>query len=124
MACLAEVAQGDSMSTTVENSAHDIGRPADWLASPTTSTSPRVRWENRHQRRYYEAVVQRDLFGGWELWRVWGGLGSARGGQQVLPAADERSGLAALAQVGRHRERRGYVQVAGGGPSTNSAGTK
>ena len=28
----------------------------------------RVRWERRHDGRYYEAVVQRDFFGGWELW--------------------------------------------------------
>lgn len=28
----------------------------------------RVRWERRHDGRCYEAVVQRNIFGGWELW--------------------------------------------------------
>jgi predicted DNA-binding WGR domain protein len=112
------------MSARVKGWAAHLASPAGCPSTPPAAASIRVRWENRHRRRYYEAVVQRDLFGGWELWRVWGGLGSARGGQHVLHAADERSGLAALAQLARQRERRGYVQVAGCGPSPSSAGAK
>lgn len=73
----------------------------------------RLRWENRSQRRYYEAVVQQDLFGGWEVWRTWGGLSSARGGQLVVPSASEQAGLAELQSLATHRLRRGYQIVVG-----------
>lgn len=35
------------------------------------------RWESQH--RYYQAVIQRNLFGDWELLRIWGRKGSALG---------------------------------------------
>jgi hypothetical protein len=73
----------------------------------------RLRWENRSRRRYYEAVVQQDLFGEWEVWRTWGGLGSARGGQLVVPSASEQAGLAELQSLATHRLRRGYLLAAG-----------
>jgi predicted DNA-binding WGR domain protein len=73
----------------------------------------RLRWENRSRRRYYQAVVQQDLFGGWEVWRTWGGLGSSRGGQLVVPSASEQAGLAELQTLATYRRRRGYLLVAG-----------
>ncbi|WP_375137468.1 WGR domain-containing protein [Rubrivivax rivuli] len=112
------------MNSAVKGRAAYIAGPAVCGSTPAASTAIRVRWENRHRRRYYEAVVQRDLFGGWELWKVWGALESARGGQQVLPARDKQSGLAALAQLCRHRERRGYMQVAGVGAISNGAAAR
>jgi predicted DNA-binding WGR domain protein len=84
----------------------------------------RLRWENSSRRRYYEAVVQQDLFGGWEVWRTWGGLGSPRGGQLIVPLASEKTGLAELQTLATHRKRRGYLLVAGpdGGSSRPQAG--
>ncbi|NJN00807.1 MAG: WGR domain-containing protein [Aquincola sp.] len=117
-------AERGSMNPALKSQAAYMASTPGCLSTPPPSASIRVRWENHHQRRFYEAFVQRDLFGGWELWKVWGGLGSARGGQQVLPAGDEQSGLAALAQLCRHRERRGYMQVAGGSAISNSAAAR
>ena len=37
-----------------------------------------VRWENRRTLRFYEATLQRNLFGELELLLVWGGIGSVR----------------------------------------------
>lgn len=73
----------------------------------------RVRWERRHDGRYYEAVVQRDLFGGWELWRCWGGIGSPRGGQRADPTPDEQACQVALRRVALRRRRRGYELTRG-----------
>ncbi len=90
--------------------------PIEVQGSPSASGSAacrRLRWESRSRRRYYEAVVQQDLFGGWEVWRTWGGLGSARGGQLVVPSASEQAGLAELQSLATHRLRRGYLIVAG-----------
>lgn len=81
--------------------------------SSTTEFTCRVRWERHDAGRYYEAVVQRDLFGGWELWRCWGGIGSPRGGQRADPAPDEQAGLDALRRVALRRQRRGYELTRG-----------
>lgn len=69
-----------------------------------------MRWENRATHRYYEAVLQRDLFGDWEVWRCWGGIGSARGGCQTRAANDHGAGVLALASIAARRERRGYAR--------------
>ena len=79
------------------------------LPEPSGTRCRRLRWENRSRRRYYEAVVQQDLFGGWEVLRAWGGIGSARGGQLVVPSASEQAGLAELEALDRRRQRRGYA---------------
>jgi predicted DNA-binding WGR domain protein len=95
-------------------------------ASPGASPDPsgmafrHLRWENHSRRRYYEAVVQQDLFGGWEVWRAWGGIGSARGGQLVVPSASAQAGLAELDALARRRQRRGYAMARG--PQTGAAG--
>lgn len=67
----------------------------------------------RHQRwetpvRYYTLVVQRNLFGQWELVRAWGGRGTRLGAVRVDPAAsfDEASSL--MDAESMRRERRGY----------------
>ena len=36
----------------------------------------RVRWENAQSRRYYEARVIKNLLDEWEVFCVWGGIGT------------------------------------------------
>lgn len=90
---------------------------SEFRVQRTTASGPsavgRLRWEHRDAGRYYEAAVQRDLFGGWVVWRCWGGIGSPRGGQQTDPAADEQAGQAALQRVAKRRQRRGYELARG-----------
>jgi len=95
-------------------------------ASPGAAPNPsgtafrHLRWENHSRRRYYEAVVQQDLFGCWEVWRAWGGIGSARGGQLFVPSASEQAGLTELEALARRRQRRGYAMA--GSPQTGAPG--
>lgn len=70
-----------------------------------------LRWEHREAGRYYEATLQQDLFGGWEVWKRWGGIGQARGGQQCLPVPDQARGLSELGATARRRRARGYAVV-------------
>jgi predicted DNA-binding WGR domain protein len=67
------------------------------------------RWES--PTRYYLAHVQQNLFGCWELVRMWGGKGSRRGGGLCEPAADQAHALQLLDDTGRRREQRGYRPV-------------
>ena len=69
------------------------------------------RWECADKRRYYVAVIQRDLFGDIEVWRCWGGIGSRRGGQQVSPANDQVRAISLLHDIGRRRASRGDRSV-------------
>jgi predicted DNA-binding WGR domain protein len=69
-----------------------------------------MRWES--QTRYYVALAQQDLFGGWELMRAWGGRGSRRGGGKVDPMPSRDAALLALQREGRRRKRRGYAPTA------------
>ncbi|MDM0029091.1 WGR domain-containing protein [Variovorax saccharolyticus] len=71
------------------------------------------RWENPAERRYYQATVQQNLFGDWELVRIWGGIGSARGRLTATPLCAASEGQGALAQIATRRAHRGYALVCG-----------
>lgn len=58
--------------------------------------------------RYYRATVQQDLFGGWELLKAWGGLGSRLGRHQVFPATSREQAFELLEAEERRRISRGY----------------
>lgn len=68
------------------------------------------RWETA--TRYYLTLVQQDLFGTWELVRMWGGKGSGRGGFLHEPARDHAHALQLLEDAARRRKQRGYSEVA------------
>lgn len=68
------------------------------------------RWET--SERYYIAVVQQNLFGDWELMRIWGGKGSARGSMLCQPATNQAEALDHLSAVAQMRQRHGYRRVA------------
>ena len=67
------------------------------------------RWEHKATRRYYEARMVRDLFGEWQLMRVWGGIGSARGALRFAPLAEPGAFADELARIDKRRVKRGYV---------------
>lgn len=60
-----------------------------------------------NMNRFYRMTVQRDLFGGASLIRVWGGIGTA-GRQKVDTHADEGRAVSALMTLAQHKRRRGY----------------
>ena len=67
----------------------------------------RARWEKG--TRFYEALVERDLFGDWVLTLVWGRRGSALGRVQHRPHPSVTAAQDALQTVARRRQRRGYA---------------
>lgn len=72
---------------------------------------PRIRWENRVSRRYYEVRVTRGLFGEWFVSCYWGGIGTAYGGEQAGLARDRDDAARLIAEVATRRALRGYVVV-------------
>ena len=69
----------------------------------------RARWEKG--TRFYEALVERDLFGDWVLTLVWGRRGSALGCVQHRVQPSVSAARDALQTVARRRRRRGYAPV-------------
>lgn len=70
-----------------------------------------MRFVHPVSERYYEAHVLRDLFGDWTVFRVWGGLGTRRGGQRVDVLPSESDAEAQLRRIARRRVARGYRPV-------------
>ena len=70
-----------------------------------------TRWKTPLTCRYYQAMVQQNLFGDWELVRIWSGIGSVRGRQWVVPV-DQQAAGAEMARIAVMRSQRGYQRVA------------
>ena len=73
------------------------------------SCEPRRRWEK--DTRFYEALIERDLFGDWVLTLVWGRRGSALGRVQHRVQPSVAAAHDALQTVARRRQCRGYAPV-------------
>ncbi len=69
----------------------------------------RARWEKG--TRFYEALVERDLFGDWVLTLVWGRRGSALGRVQHRAHPSATAAHEAVETVARRRARRGYARI-------------
>jgi hypothetical protein len=79
--------------------------------STQDSLRPRItRWET--DRRYYEAVVEFDLFGDCVLTQRWGGLCSNRGGQKTIAVGRDLV-MVSLPKIHKRRLQRGYSLVGG-----------
>jgi predicted DNA-binding WGR domain protein len=61
-----------------------------------------------NMRRFFRMTVQRDLFGGASLVRVWGRIGT-RGRQLVETHDDEGTAITALMVRAQEKRRRGYA---------------
>jgi hypothetical protein len=75
------------------------------------------RWEcrdaERDRYRYYVVHLCQDLWGRWELHCTWGGIGTRRRGEQVIPLGARQEGLPRVRQVHRRRLSRGYRLISG-----------
>lgn len=71
---------------------------------------PLQRWEHVKAGRYYQAL-QENLLGKWEILRLWGGIGSARGGRQCVPLPSQAAALLALADTAKRRAQGGYLPM-------------
>lgn len=77
-----------------------------------------IRWERN--TRYYEAVLGRDLFGGWVVTKCWGRKNSRLGQVRNVPVSTEGEGHDVIAAIWRRRLRRGYTVVTMDGVSDTS----
>jgi hypothetical protein len=68
-------------------------------------------WLNMEKRRYYRAVVQRDLFGDWTITRSWGSLDSHRGQVRTELVASYEHCLIVMSDTEKRRVYRGYRSV-------------
>ena len=66
----------------------------------------RSRWEK--DSRYYEILVQQDLWGQWLLTRAWGRRGSALGQIRHELCESYAAGLVKYAEAENRRAKRGY----------------
>jgi len=71
------------------------------------------RWVNPEKGRYYNAYLDRDLFGHWVLTKAWGGINSHRGHGRKVCVASREAGLQAIQALNKRRKKRGYCAVAG-----------
>jgi len=75
-------------------------------------TSPQHQiWINLAKARYYEVHLDRDLLGDWALRKIWGGLGSRRGGSHNTGVASYGDGLEQIREIAKRRGERGYKTV-------------
>jgi hypothetical protein len=65
-------------------------------------------WVNPAKARYYEVHLDRDLLGDWTLRKVWGGLGTRRGGTHNTGVASYDDGIEQVREIARRRIRHGY----------------
>lgn len=83
------------------------------MIDPCFSHWQTVRWENAASHRYYEARLLENLCEEWEVFCVWGGLGSRLGGSRVVPVSSYDAALALLATIQAKRQQRRYLRVRG-----------
>jgi hypothetical protein len=76
-----------------------------------TDLSQHIAWIHPAKARYYQIHLDQDLFGDWTLLKVWGGLGSRRGGMHHAGLASYDHGIEQLREIAKRRSQRGYLTV-------------
>ena len=72
-----------------------------------------LRWERQSDKRYYLALLYRDLLGDLVLTKVWGSIGRPTGQQQNVHVKSKAEGLSLIDQVIKTRVKCGYELVSG-----------
>ena len=83
----------------------------DETARPMQTERRLIRWENPMTRRYYQAWAGTNLFAEWEVFVMWGGIGTKRGHCRALPAADLEDASRILDSIANRRKQRKYQRV-------------
>jgi predicted DNA-binding WGR domain protein len=65
-------------------------------------------WVHHAKARYYEVHLDRDLLGDWALRKIWGGLGSRRGGTHNTGVASYDDAIEQVREIAKRRIRHGY----------------
>ena len=70
----------------------------------------KMRWEKHENQRYYEVLVDHDLFG-CVVTRIWGSKGTSLGRIVHRPCCDFEEGKSQMMVINKQRQQRGYVLV-------------
>jgi hypothetical protein len=76
-----------------------------------TSNLPIIRWENATSRRYYLALLHKDLLQDWVLIKCWGGKNSRKGRMMTEYCKTYEEGCCKLNLLGKRRLKRGYHKL-------------
>lgn len=68
-------------------------------------------WIHPEKGRYYQVHLDRDLFGGWTLRKVWGGINSSRGGMHNTGISTYDDGVVQIREIAKRRDQHGYERV-------------
>jgi hypothetical protein len=68
-------------------------------------------WINMENRRYYRAIIQRDLLGEWTLVRSWGSLDNNRGQIRTELINTYDQCMSIMGDIAKRRAYRGYHSV-------------
>ena len=79
--------------------------------SPGVTTETWLHSRRERDSRYYELLVQQDLWGQWLLTRVWGRRGSALGQIRHDLCENQAAGLVKYAEAEVRRVKRGYHSI-------------
>lgn len=71
------------------------------------------RWENPAKQRYYQTILQQNLFGDWEIIKIWGRINSNLGRHTIEPCDSYETAITRLEQIHKMRKQRGYTATAG-----------
>lgn len=70
-----------------------------------------LRWENSQKKRYYEVRLLQNLFGEWELFCVWGGVGTNLGNAKSMPIVSREDAYGQIDQIAARRKQHRYLLV-------------
>ena len=86
-------------------------RPMNPSYALETWTTLRYERHDALTHRYYELHLTQDLWGEWQVQRIWGGVDTARGRASVYPLDNTVSAEDALTALQRRRVQRGYQLI-------------
>ena len=84
------------------------------MSAPSSHSVPTIQladWQHlrwHKDTRYYEAILEQDLWGEWLLVRRWGRRGQRSGQSKATPCDSYEQGLRLLEDVSKRRTQRGY----------------
>ncbi len=71
----------------------------------------KCRWEKSDSNRYYQVMVQKNLFLKWEVVKSWGKKNTSFGQVRIEPCETIEQAKSVVASIAKKRRQRGYAKV-------------
>lgn len=69
------------------------------------------RWEKNDSDRYYQVMIQKNLFLQWEVVKAWGKKNTSFGQVRIEPCETIEQAKSVVASIAKKRRQRGYAKV-------------